>query len=280
MKNPERFYTYIYLDTRKPGEWEFEGVKFEFQPFYIGKGEGKRIRSHLTDSETARFSIKNNIINKIRKETGADPIKRKVFENLEESRAFEKEISMIQHFGRIDLGTGILANLTNGGPGCKSTIVSSKSREKQSNARKGRFTKQSKRVDQFTLQGVFIKKFDSITKAADELNLTADQRRLINRNCWEKSKTALGYIWKFDGTSSYVPPEKEGPKNKIVISRFDLNGDYIKTYESINLAALEMNCPATSLSRCCQGKRTTCRGYQWRYGDSQENIGRVKRGGN
>ncbi len=277
MKDENRFYTYIYLDPRKPSEWEFEGIKFEFQPFYVGKGEGKRINAHVTDLEKSRFNIRANIINKIKKETGEDPIKRKVIENLTETQAFEIEIAMIKHFGRIDLGTGILANLTDGGPGSSNAISSPESRLKRSKAKIGKVTKNSKRVNQFDLDLNFLKQYDSVAALTLELNLTQSERWSVYGNCRNTIKTAIGYIWQYDKTSAYKPPEKEKTSNLIKVSKFDQEGNFIETFSSVNDAACSINAPATSISRCCRGNRSLCRDFQWRYGESQENIGPPKK---
>lgn len=43
-----KYYTYIYLDPRKPGKYEYtlkneETIRFDYEPFYVGKGTGNRI---------------------------------------------------------------------------------------------------------------------------------------------------------------------------------------------------------------------------------------------
>jgi len=37
------FYVYVYLDQRIDGYWNFDGIEFTNEPFYIGKGSGGRI---------------------------------------------------------------------------------------------------------------------------------------------------------------------------------------------------------------------------------------------
>jgi hypothetical protein len=54
-----------------------------------------------------------------------------------ESEAFQWESFYIQHYGRIDNGTGILRNLTNGGEGSSGCKASLETREKISQAAKG-----------------------------------------------------------------------------------------------------------------------------------------------
>ena len=83
------FYTYAYL--REDGT-----------PYYIGKGRGRRIK-----------------IRGGRCISPPDDPSRIIFlkQNLTEQEAFRHEIYMIFVFGRKNLGTGILRNLTNGGDG-------------------------------------------------------------------------------------------------------------------------------------------------------------------
>jgi hypothetical protein len=90
-----KYYTYAYL--REDGT-----------PYYIGKGKNERIDNPL-----------HNSIN-------LPPKERRLFlkQNLTEEEAFKHEIYMIAVFGRKDLGTGILRNMTNGGQGVSGRVVS------------------------------------------------------------------------------------------------------------------------------------------------------------
>ena len=85
-----RFYTYAYLR------------KVDRTPYYIGKGTGKR----AYDRHTHRVKV-------------PDDMDRIIFlkENISEREAWDYEREMIQFYGRKDLGTGILRNMTDGGEG-------------------------------------------------------------------------------------------------------------------------------------------------------------------
>jgi hypothetical protein len=85
------YYTYAYL--REDGT-----------PYYIGKGKKKRAYDAM------------------HKPVGKPPKERIVIlkKNLTESEAFKHEIYMIDLFGRIDNGTGILRNKSDGGEGGRS----------------------------------------------------------------------------------------------------------------------------------------------------------------
>lgn len=70
-------------------------------PYYIGKGRDRRISD-----------------NRRRARMPTDPSRIvKLHENLSEPEAFQKEKELIAFYGRKDLGTGILRNLTDGGEG-------------------------------------------------------------------------------------------------------------------------------------------------------------------
>ncbi len=118
------FYTYIYLDSRKPGRYQYGDYLFEFEPMYVGKGKGSRWREHLG-------YYKNWLGYKIKhiKDCGLEP--KVIFQekNLDEQSAFKSEIDLIIIIGRRDLGTGPLVNLTKGGDGVSGYIHSEKQKE-------------------------------------------------------------------------------------------------------------------------------------------------------
>lgn len=97
----QRFYTYIYFDPTN-----------DMEPFYVGKGCGDRHVCHLKRTHNKHL---RNRINKIRREYGDPWI---AFEFMpSEQDALDYETALIARFGRRDLGTGTLCNLTDGGEG-------------------------------------------------------------------------------------------------------------------------------------------------------------------
>lgn len=74
------------------------------EPFYVGKGKNRR---------AFNLKYRNNIWNKVKDKYGIDII---ILENnLTEKEALNLERILIKRIGRIDLKTGPLANLTDGG---------------------------------------------------------------------------------------------------------------------------------------------------------------------
>jgi len=112
------FYIYVYLDPRKPGIYKYDSYKFDYEPFYVGKGKNERWKdiSH-------RSKYFKRIINKIKK-SGSEPIIIKLEENLNEEKSFISELKLIEIIGRKDLKRGPLLNFTNGGEGSNGYIHS------------------------------------------------------------------------------------------------------------------------------------------------------------
>lgn len=102
------FYTYAYL--RDDGS-----------PYYIGKGSGRRM--HSTNHRAPVPPMDRRL---------------KLKDNLTEEEAYKHEMYMIGVYGRKDLGTGILINMSDGGEVNTGYKHSEERRNKISKAHKGR----------------------------------------------------------------------------------------------------------------------------------------------
>lgn len=126
------FYVYVYLDPRKPGNYNYIDFKFEFEPFYIGMSKlENRMYDHLKEAKN-RNGYNKKKINKINKilEHNLTPIIIKVEDNLSKSEASDLESLLISRIGRENLNKGPLTNLTDGGDGTYGYIPTKKSKEK------------------------------------------------------------------------------------------------------------------------------------------------------
>lgn len=108
-----QFYVYVYQDPRKPGQFQYGKYKFSFQPIYVGKGKGRRYRSHLACNDP-RNKLKNKRFIDI---LAADliPICDFVLRCDDEIEAYRMETEVITTIGRFPRGP--LLNLTDGGTG-------------------------------------------------------------------------------------------------------------------------------------------------------------------
>jgi hypothetical protein len=100
-----KFCVYRYLDPRPDKN---------FCPIYVGKGNSKRARAHL--GTRCHNPTLKSIVAKIRK-TKLNPIVEIIGRFRDENDASRCEIDLIAQYGRRDLGTGTLCNLTDGGEG-------------------------------------------------------------------------------------------------------------------------------------------------------------------
>lgn len=60
---------------------------------------------------------------------------------------------------------------------------------------------------------------------------------------------------------------KSGGKTKTKVNQYDLNGKFIKTWNSMSEIEKEFNVSHSAIRFCCLNKIKTCKGYIWRYAD-------------
>ena len=130
------FYVYVLLDPRKPGNFVYgDKLKFDHEPFYVGKGKGRRDISHFRLGNLSKDSerIKNTKkVNKIRKilSLNLTPIVVRVKKNTTEDIAFKLEMKAITLIGRGK--NGPLVNCTDGGEGTSGYVWSAADKKRYS----------------------------------------------------------------------------------------------------------------------------------------------------
>lgn len=112
-----QYYIYAYLREND------SSIAKAGTPYYIGKGKGKR----AFRSDRRCVATPKNIDNIVF-----------IAANIEsENEAYRLEKYYTDYFGRVDLGTGILRNLQDGGTGATSRIYSQQTRKKISQSKTG-----------------------------------------------------------------------------------------------------------------------------------------------
>lgn len=117
------FYTYVYYTQADASI-----------PTYVGKGKGNRAYRH--QKTKTRFG--NHIQSQLRDDVF--PIIAK-FPQPSEQAAFDKEVRLIALYGRRDLGTGSLYNMTDGGDGISGLIRTAEHKARISVAHLGKIQK-------------------------------------------------------------------------------------------------------------------------------------------
>lgn len=113
-----KFYIYVYLDPRTIGEFTYGEYKFNYQPFYVGKGKSDRDQHHIRESRI-KFDtnkIKTKIIRSLQKDN-LNPIIIKLYEDLTEELSYKMEKILIDIIGKKIDGKGPLTNIKDGGDG-------------------------------------------------------------------------------------------------------------------------------------------------------------------
>ncbi len=187
----KKYYVYALLDSRKPGYWcyqiENHEIEFEYEPFYIGKGCGSRLTTHLKETIN-NPELKTRKHQKIRSilKTGII-IPKKIVLNLNSEEAFELEVYFIESIGRIE-NNGPLVNLTSGGDGLINP--SQETRDKIGHASKGRIISESTREK---LKANWINKYSLLQRIMMKRGISEEEAQKIllgiNAQRSEKMKT-------------------------------------------------------------------------------------------
>lgn len=166
------FYVYVYRDPRP--------LKKD-QPVYVGKGTGDRDISHWSrGSHNKPFQ---DFISHL-KQRGLVATCERVFETESEEEAFAKEVELIALYGRRNLKTGTLFNLTDGGEGASGLVKTDAQK-----AADGRFTKEHWQQPEYRAKVVAAQKAVQGTPEARALkagNSTATWADPTTRNKREK----------------------------------------------------------------------------------------------
>ena len=120
-----------------------------------------------------------------------------------------------------------------------------------------------KAISQYTIDGEYIKDYDSIAQAAREMKISnsGEIHQAIN-----KHTICHGYRWTYKNEKLIIKT------NKKQVAQIDIKtGKIIKIYEGAREAGRETGFDYTGIIKTCNGKQKTSRGYIWRYINESEN---------
>lgn len=269
----KKYYIYIFLDGTKPGKYIYD-ISFDYEPFYVGKGTGDRLKSSLLDRESP---FKVNKINKIRK-SGGEVITLKLYENLENIESLEIEKELISKIGRRDLGLGTLVNQTDGGDGRLKSPHSYETRLKISKTKKDKnlsipHKEETKRylsdINKGEKNPMFGKKHSDEVKENQSLRVSGINHPMFGKKHSKDSIEKIKNNRNFDQEKINEISRKNNSKS---ILQYDLNGNFIKEYESIKIAAIETGLSESLIGKTCRGVVKNPRKFIFKFKDESSNI--------
>lgn len=114
-------------------------------------------------------------------------------------------------------------------------------------------------VNQYTLNGTFVKRYLSINQAKRENNFHQEN---ISLCCQHKRNQSNGYIWRYDGDDEVSYNKKKNTKS---ISVFDMDDNHISDFNSAVEASEFTKALRSHISQCCKGYRKSSNGYKFKY---------------
>lgn len=138
-----------------------------------------------------------------------------------------------------------------------------------------------KAIDEFDLNGNFVKKWNCMSDASRNYNINVSNIAIA---CKSKQHQACGRLFFYSDTvtEDFVKdfcdrklykkrkkyPTSHTLKQQHAVNQYDMNGDFIKRWDSIKEAAKTLGIKAESnISMCCSGKYKHCKHFIWRYAE-------------
>lgn len=119
-------------------------------------------------------------------------------------------------------------------------------------------------VNQYTMNGEFVARYNSITEAKEILGYKKEN---ISICCQHKRNHSNGFIWRYDG-DEYVTYNKK--TNGKAVIQFDLEGNKINEYASMEEAVIATGVHKSCICCCCRGKIKTAGNNIWKYKEDYE----------
>ena len=217
------------------------------EPFYIGVGTKKSfIKKWQAPSayyrafeKRSRNTIWSSIVNK------TDYIVEILVESNDLNFIFEREIEFIKLYGRIDLKTGSLANLTDGGKGTKRQVVSEKARKLTSNRSKGNTYRRGKKASEETK---LLIRYSQLGRKLLPGSINKRTQTRKSKGNWHSKESK----------------EKIGKKNSKKLMRQNLITEEIEYYDSCHDASKLIELSFQRIAALCKDN-ISMKGYKWSY---------------
>lgn len=121
------------------------------------------------------------------------------------------------------------------------------------------------KINQYSLEGRFIKTWESMADAESKTGILNSK---IAMACMGKRLSTGGYQWRYykgstDNISIVEQYNNRGESKRV--NQYTKDGDFIRTYNSINDAAKHIGISRPSISNALSGRAKTSGGFKWSY---------------
>lgn len=118
----------------------------------------------------------------------------------------------------------------------------------------------AKPVIQYDLNGKFIRNWGCAKDVEEEMGIHHGN---ISKCCNGNMKSAGGYQWRYDnGDFNNINSVKINDR-RIKIYQYNLDGSYIKTWDSVFQINKELGYASSNIGKCCRRKIYSAYGYRW-----------------
>lgn len=204
------------------------------EPFYIGIGSDELNNYKRAYWAYERNSIWNNIVNKTDYEVEI------ILDNLTWEQACKKEKEFIKLYGRKNTNSGILANMTDGGEGVLGMRQNAESRLKISKTHKGK----------------------TLSKEHKQKIAKGNKNKIVSLETKKKqSKARVGHKQKRESIEKMQIAQSYRKKK---VDQFDLNMNFIKTYNSIS-ELVPFGFYKAGVIDCCKNRYKSYKQFIFKY---------------
>ena len=237
------------------------------EPFYIGVGKASNNSRAYSDKNRNKYW--HNVVKKTAYEVEI------LFDDLSPEEARIKEIEFIALYGRKDMKTGCLVNMTDGGDGCLNKIISKETAQKISESNKNTMSSPEyrKRMSEihkkrYENPETYRKHIQRITGTKHKNERSLEHRMKISANNRKRVYSAETRKRMSDSRKGMDFTErviKMNLKSKVAILQYDLEGNLIKEWDSIANAAKSLGKCSSNITKCCRGESEKAIGFVWKY---------------
>jgi len=119
-----------------------------------------------------------------------------------------------------------------------------------------------KSVKQYTLDGVFVQSYKSLSDAARTTGLSVS----MIYSCCEKIRlSGGGFQWRY---ANDIPPSKYTYRLTKSVIQLTINNEYVNSYNSPQEASDKTKVARDGIYKCCNGRIKSSGGYRWKYSDN------------